>query len=67
VKSLAPAAALKLQIVKVDGTKITDLSPLAASVKAKSLSSLSVSKSVGKAAEAFKKDLPNLYVSVTER
>ncbi len=67
VKSLAPAAGLKLQIVKLDGTKITDLSPLGASVKAKSLNSLSVSKSAGKAAEAFKKDLPNLYVSVSER
>jgi Leucine-rich repeat (LRR) protein len=64
-KSLAPLAKLaKLERVALVGTNITDLSPLKASVKSKTLKSLLVSKPAENAAEAIKKELPDLELEI---
>lgn len=68
LKSLAPLSKLtKLTTVEISGTTITDLSPLKASVKSKTLRWLTVPKAAGKAAEGFKKDVPELSLTVADK
>lgn len=68
ITTIAPMAKLKkLHSVDIGGTKVTDLSPLKASVTSKTLRTLEVPKGAEKAAQAFKKDLPELNLMVGDK